>query len=238
MGCMARREKPGLGGAEVAQRRPQGGPGGVIQVGGGMEMPDAAPRPWTVEQFFEWQAGQKDRYELVGGFPVRMMAGARNVHDDIVVNLLAELRAQLRDSGCRPFTGDGSIETLKGQIRRPDTGVDCGRRDPNGMHAALPRMVAEVLSPTTRDFDTFEKLAEYRQVESIDSILVVEPNAPEIVLWSRGPEKAWVRHVIEGIDREVDLPGIGVTLALAEIYDGVEFPARPRLVRQDERDPG
>ena len=103
------------------------------------------------------------RGRLASGRPVRMMAGAPNVHDDTVVNLLGELRGRLRGSGCRPFTGDGSVETLPGQIRRPNAGADRGQRDPDGMKAALPRMVAEVLSPSTRDFDTFEKLAEYKQ---------------------------------------------------------------------------
>jgi Uma2 family endonuclease len=197
-------------------------------------MSDPALTPWTIDRFFVWQARQTDRYELVSGLPVRMMAGARNVHDDIVVNLLAELRSQLRGSGCRPFTGDGAIETLPGQIRRPDAGVDCGQRDPESMQAALPRMVAEVLSPNTRDFDTFEKLAEYKQVTSLAYIMVVEPNAPEVVVWSREPGRDWVRHVVEGLDREVDMPAIGVTLPLAELYDGVTFPVRPRLLRRDE----
>jgi Uma2 family endonuclease len=191
-------------------------------------------KPWTVDQFFEWQMRQTERYELVSGFPVRMVAGARNVHDDIVVNLLAELRGQLRGSGCRPFTGDGSIETLPGQIRRPDAGVDCGVRDPNGLRAASPRMVAEVLSPSSRDFDTFEKLTEYKQVRTLDYIMVVESNAPEVVVWSRDASRAWVRTVVEGLDREVDMPAISVTLPLAEIYDGVAFPVQPRLVRRDE----
>jgi Uma2 family endonuclease len=199
-----------------------------------MGMSDPAPKPWTVDQFFAWQERQTERYELVSGFPVRMMAGARNVHDDIVVNLLAELRGQLRGTGCRPFTGDGSIETLPGQIRRPDAGVDCRLRDPSGLKAALPRMVAEVLSPSTRDFDAFEKVAEYKQVESLDYIMVVEPNAPEVVVWSRNPSRAWTRQVIEGIGLAVDMPAIGVALPLAEIYDGVEFPSRLRLVRRDE----
>jgi Uma2 family endonuclease len=197
-------------------------------------MSDPMSHPWTVDQFFAWQSRQSERYELVSGFPVRMMAGARNVHNDIVINILAELRARLRGSGCHPFNGDGSIETLPGQIRRPDAGADCGQRDPNAFQAALPRMVAEVLSPTTRDFDTFEKLTEYKQVESLDYIVAVEPSAPEVVVWSRGQDRAWVRHIVEGIDHEVDMPAIGVTLPLAEIYDGVEFPARPRLVRMDE----
>ena len=197
-------------------------------------MSDPVSKPWTIDQFFAWQSRQTERYELVSGFPVRMMAGARNVHNDIVINILAELRARLRGSGCHPFNGDGSIETLPGQIRRPDAGADCGPRDPNAFQAAQPRMVAEAISPTTRDFDTFEKLTEYQQVDSLDYIVVVEPNAPEVVVWSRGQDRAWVRHIVEGIDRKVDMPAIGVTLPLAEIYDGVEFPARPRLVRMDE----
>ena len=99
-------------------------------------MTDAAPRRWTVEEFFAWQEGQSERYELVDGFPMRMMAGAKNVHDDIVVNMLAELRNQLRGGGCRPFTSDGSVETKPGQIRRPDT-ASRGRGGSLANHARL-----------------------------------------------------------------------------------------------------
>ena len=199
-------------------------------------MSDPALQPWTIERFFAWQSRQQDRYELVSGFPVRIMAGARNVHNDIVINLLGELRVRLRGTGCRPFNGDSSLETLPGQIRRPDAGVDCGQRDPNALKAATPRMVAEVLSPTTRDFDTFEKLAEYKQVATLDYIVVVEPNAPLVAVWSRG-QGSWVRHILEGLDAGVDMPAIGIALPLAEIYDGIEFPTGPRLVRMDETPP-
>jgi Uma2 family endonuclease len=195
-------------------------------------MAEPATRSWTVKEFFDWQAGQPGRYELVGGQPLRLQAGARNVHDDIVVNLLAELRRQLRGKPCRPFTADGAIETLPGQIRRPDAGVDCGQRDPNAHLAALPRLVAEVLSPTTRDFDTFEKLSEYQLVDSLAHILAIEPNAPVVVLWSRGAERGWARTVLDGLDLSADLPALGISLALAEMYDGVVFPAGPRLVRE------
>jgi len=199
-------------------------------------MSEPAQRRWTVEEFFAWQKDQPFRYELVGGFPVRLMAGATNVHDDIVVNLIAELREQLRGGGRRPFTGDGSIETRPGQIRRPDAGIDCGRRDPNATMAAEPRMVAEILSPSTRDFDTFEKLEEYKAVASLDYLLVIEPNAPEVVMWSRAADRTWERRLVQGLDQELDMPDVGVRLAMSAVYDGIEFPPRPRLV-PDEREP-
>jgi len=190
---------------------------------------ETAQRLWSVDEFFAWQEKQPDRYELVDGFPLRMMAGAKNVHDDIVVNVLSELRG----SGCRPFTADGSVETKPGQIRRPDIGVDCGRRDPNGTKANSPRVVVEVLSPTTRDFDTIGKLDEYKIIETLERILVIEPNAAEIIVWVRGTDRSWRKSLHKGLDQEVDMPEIGVTLSLAEVYDGVEFPSRPRLVADD-----
>jgi Uma2 family endonuclease len=193
-------------------------------------MTETSRRGWNVDEFFAWQETQAERYELVDGFPLRLMAGARNVHDDIVVNVLAELRNQLRGTGCRPFTGDGSVETEPGQIRRPDIGVDCGHRDPNGLKASSPRLIAEVLSPTTGDFDTIGKLEEYKTIATLDRILIVEPNAPEVVVWSREADRTWRKSIGSGFDARIDMPEIGVTLALADIYDGVEFPPTPRLV--------
>jgi Uma2 family endonuclease len=190
-------------------------------------MSDTVPKPWSINQFFAWQCRQQERYERVGGFPLRMMAGAPNVHNDIVINILGERRSRLRGSFCHPFNGDSSIETIPGQIRRPDAGVDCGPRDPNALKAAQPRMVAQVLSPRTRDFDTFEKLDQYKHVESLDTIMFVEPNAPEVAVWSRAADRTWLRQDIVGLQAAIDLPTIGITLPLTEILRRRRIPGRP-----------
>ena len=191
-------------------------------------MAQTALKPWTLDDFFAWQERQADRHELVDGQPTAM-AGTSNRHDDIVVNLLAELRNQLRGKPCRPFTGDGAVETYPGQIRRPDAGVDYGRRDPGGYVAAEVKLVGEVLSPSTRDFDTFGKIAEYKSVESLDHILIVEPNAAEIVLWSRGEDRAWADRTIAGLSERCEMPSLGIVLRLADLYDGVDFPPTVRF---------
>jgi Uma2 family endonuclease len=191
----------------------------------------AVEEPWTVEQFFDWQALQPDRYEPVGGYPVRIMAGARNAHGAVVVNVIAELRDKLRGKPCRPFSGDSAVETLPGQIRRPDAGVDCGPREPNGLKATAPSLVVEVLAPNTRDFDAFDKCEEYKTVASITYILLIEPNAPEVVMWSRRADKTWARQSFVGLEAELDMATLGISLATADIYADVDFPAGPRLVQ-------
>ena len=166
-------------------------------------------KKWTIDEFFLWQERQGSRFELVDGFPHKLMKGARNVHNDIVINVLSELRNQLRTSGCNPFPGECSVETLPGQIRRPDIGVECGPRDPNAYIAKNPCLIAEVLSPSTRDFDTYGKLNEYKRIEPLKYILIIEPNSPEILVWSKDIGGEWSSAAFDNLNDVIDLPAIG-----------------------------
>ena len=187
-------------------------------------------RIWSVAEFFAWVELQPDRYELVDGQPLKMMSGAKNVHDDIAVNLIVLLGNRLRGRGCRPFTGDGSLETRPGQIRRPDVGVDCGPRDPNATMAALPKLVIEAPSPNECDFDSFRKREEYKGVASVDYILLVEPNEPIVAFWSRDPTRQWTERRVRGLEETIEISELAIALNLGAIYEAVEFPVVPRLV--------
>jgi Uma2 family endonuclease len=103
------------------------------------------------------------------------------------------------------------------------------------MVADTPRLVAEVLSPTTRDFDTFGKLDEYKRIGSLQWILLIEPNAPEVTAWSRDGSKQWVKKVFENLAEEISMPELGIELSLNAIYEGVSFPLTPRLVPDGHR---
>ena len=97
-------------------------------------MLDKAPRRMTPEEFYAWQEPMDEKYELVDGYPVprcpdiEMMTGASKRHDRIVLNVLAELRNQLRGKACHGSTSDTAVRTSRGR-RRPDAGVECGERD-------------------------------------------------------------------------------------------------------------
>ena len=190
-------------------------------------------RPWSLEEFFSWQERQDERYELVNGRPLKLMAGAKNVHDDIVMNFAMALGPQARRSGCRPFSGDGAVETYPGQIRRPDFGVDCGRRDREGYTAAAPRLVVEVLSPSTRDLPTIRKVEDYKSLPGLDYILLVEPNTPEVRVWSRDEAREWRETEVTDLEAAIPLPSLSATLEMRAIYEGVEFPPKGRLLFPD-----
>jgi Uma2 family endonuclease len=182
------------------------------------------------EEFFAWLVHQERRHELVNGEAV-MMAGADARHDTIVFNVLLGLGNRLRGKPCRPFTADTAIRIPVGNIRYPDASVDCGKRADRDMTATAPTVVFEVASPSTRAFDREDKLAEYQSVATMRHIVLIDTEEPEARLYSRGPDDFWTVDRIDGVDASIPLPAIDVDLPLIEIYDGVEFRPRPRLIR-------
>ncbi len=196
------------------------------------------PRRWTEEEFFAWLERQETKYELVDGQPVPRrapdpvtgMVGATQRHDRVAVNLLVALAGRLRGSPCRPGTSDTAIRIPGRNIRYPDVAVDCGRFQDAERAATEPVLVAEVLSPSTRDFDQTEKLEEYRTVPTLRHILVIDPMQPRLLLHTRGAEGHWSAERIAGPDAVAALPALGIELPLAELYEGLSFAPLPRVV--------
>jgi Uma2 family endonuclease len=181
------------------------------------------------EEFFAWVAGQEERYELVDG-EVVMMAGAGRRHDHIVVNLITAVNLQTRGGPCQTFTGDTYVSTSPSSRRMPDLGIDCGTPDEASLMADKPTLVVEVLSPTTAGFDVTVKLAEYQSIASLDYILFVDTESPKAHLYSRGDDRVWMDTVVVGLDASVELAKLNVSLELKDVFAGLSFRMKPRLV--------
>ena len=134
----------------------------------------------TAEDFLRWAQDREGRFEFVDGQILRLQAGTVSKHDRAVVNGIAALKNRLRGKPCRTFTADFAVRTAQNRIRRPDVGVDCGRQERRDLAAREPVLVVEVLSPSTRDLDRSVEILEYQAVETLKTILYVEPNQPEI----------------------------------------------------------
>ena len=128
------------------------------------------------------------------------------------------------------MTQDTAIKITEANIRRPDVTINCGPRTDNAFHAGEPRIVFEVLSPSTRDFDEDRKREEYKRVVSIRYIVLVDPDTPEVIVFERAGDGAWASRTHKGLDDEIKFVDPGFSLPLAEIYRGLSFRPRPTLV--------
>lgn len=195
-----------------------------------LDMAEPQLRRMTADEFFAWQERQEQAYELVEGMPVlrfRMMTGATQAHDRVVVNIIISLGNQLRAGPCRPSTSDLSVRIPAGNIRRPDVTVECGQGNKRDMAVTEPRVVIEVLSPSTMSFDRFRKLPEYQTVATISHILLVDTEAPRLDMWSRDAAGGWAQAKLDGLDATVELPAVGASLSLADVFEGLTFESDP-----------
>jgi Uma2 family endonuclease len=194
-----------------------------------MAMSERVARKLTEAEFFDWLVRQERRHELVNG-EVFMMAGADRRHDRIVVNTIIALGLQLRGKRCRANSADTAVRIPRGNIRFPDVSVDCGQPDERSMVAAEPTVVIEVLSPSTRAFDREDKLEEYKTVESLRHILLIDPDEPAARIYTRDGGAGWATAPVEGLEAAIELPAVSAILKMADVYDAVVFTPRPRLV--------
>ncbi|MFT3729786.1 MAG: Uma2 family endonuclease [Terricaulis sp.] len=190
-------------------------------------MADSA-RKMTVDAFLDWCTRQEDeRYEFVDGMPV-LMVGATDQHDQIVVNLIGELRARLKGTPCAPRTADQAVKTKSDQrVRRPDVLVDCGPRPPKGLYSQTPTVVFEVLSPSTENVTFSSKLDEYKGIASMRHVVLLDQNKPFLLHYARAANDSWTEMELAGVEAVLELDAIGVMLPLSEIYADVSFEAAP-----------
>ena len=193
-------------------------------------MSHAFERNMTADEFLRWAQDREGRFEFVDGHLLRMQAGAVSQHDRVVVNLIAALKNRLRGKPCRTFTADFAVRTAQNRIRRPDVGVDCGKQELRDLVAREPVLVVEVFSPSTRDLDRSVKILEYQAVDTLRTILYVEPNQPEVYVFERGDDGEWADRVVRGLSETVPVPALDLTLPLADVFEDVEFSSSPFLI--------
>ena len=180
----------------------------------------------TPEEFPAWQMRQDKLYEFVDDLPLlplKMMAGATQRHDRVVINAIGRLVNQLRGKPCRPMTSDVAVLIPEGNFHGPDITVECGTpASDRELTAADPRVVMEVLSPSTLSFDRFRKLEEYKTMPDLKVILLIDTEVPQVAVHRRDGER-WRVDTLVGLDHIIDLAEIGAALPLRDPYKGVGF---------------
>ena len=183
----------------------------------------------SAEAFLDWVEKQSERFELVEGVPIRLMAGARQSHNVATSNILVALAPSAKAMGSRTTSSDTAVRTGPSGVRYPDVVVDCGPPDPSAKAATRPTVVVEVSSPGTLADDLTDKMDEYRAHDDIRVIMLVEPDVVFVKVYRRETHGRWTVERYDGLDQTVELPEVNATVSLRDIYDTLEPKSRPRL---------
>jgi Uma2 family endonuclease len=81
-----------------------------------------------------------------------------------------------------------------------------------------PKIIVEILSPSTRDFDKSEKLADYKKLQSVEQIIFVEQKEVYVQTYIKESQNRWLNLDFFSLDEGVPIVGKAETLALKDIY--------------------
>lgn len=177
----------------------------------------------TLDDFLRWENAQPDKHEFHRG-DVFAMVGGRRVHGVVITNLSAALRSALRGSPCRVFSEGMKVQPADDTILYPDLCVTCDAADLRAeMIFRAPKLVIEVLSPSTQAYDRSLKFALYRQMASLQEYALVDPDSRRSEVFRIGADGLWVLHDMS--DRPaLELASVGCAVPMTDVFDGVEPP--------------
>ena len=181
--------------------------------------------PMTVEAFLDWleTRPETERWELIEGEPVQMMAPTTLAHAVIKDNVVAALRSAFAAHGpgrpCRVVSDGPAVSRADddGNFYQPDAVVTCAAGiDPTVLTVPDPVVIVEILSPSTRNRDLTDKMQGYFALPSVQHYLLIEQRK-RLIIHMRRTAAARIETTFHTEGR-IDLDPPGVALPLDDVY--------------------
>jgi Uma2 family endonuclease len=174
---------------------------------------------FTPEQYLAWEREQPEKHEYLDG-EVFAMAGASRRHNLLVANVITRLTLQLANGRCEAYPSDLRVHIPStGLYTYPDVSVVCEQPeflDETSDTLLNPRVLVEVLSSSTEDYDRGKKFMLYRSISSLQDYLLIASDRVYIDHYAHQADGSWVLREAHAGGR-VAL-SIGCTLEVDELY--------------------
>ncbi|HYT34411.1 MAG TPA: Uma2 family endonuclease [Ktedonobacteraceae bacterium] len=180
----------------------------------------------SLEEYLELDRNSLDaRYEFIDGI-VTMLAGGTTNHSRISVNVVSYLHAALRGSPCQVFNSDLRISISRTRYVLPDASVSCDPHDLAEESDIIysPRVIIEVLSPSTEATDRGKKFRYYQSCPSIQEYVLISTQEQAVDVYRRATNNLWTLHPF-GPGDEVELKSIDASIPIDALYENVILPS-------------
>jgi len=181
---------------------------------------------YSIEEYIDLEKSAIERHEYING-AIRPMAGGSPRHNTIKVNLIITLGLALKNTSYRVFDSDQRLwipETSR--FTYPDVTVvqePIIVSDQDETALTNPLLITEVLSESTRNYDRSEKFVNYRSLPSFQEYLLIEQDRVQIEQQIKQDDHHWLLTLHDDINRKIALGSIGVEVAIADLYNRIEF---------------
>jgi Uma2 family endonuclease len=181
----------------------------------------------TVEEYLRLERDALDKHEFHDG-EILAMSGGTVRHSLISMNVGREIGIGLKGKPCRNYDSNLRVRATTYRYLYPDNTVIWGPveydpADPYGETVTNPKVIVEVLSPSTERYDRTIKFDLYRKIVALEEYVLIYQSEPRIEIFARKSDGTWSIDVAAGMSATAKLRSINVDLPLPDAYANVEF---------------
>jgi Uma2 family endonuclease len=169
------------------------------------------------EDYLEGELHSEIKHEYVAGH-IYAMSGASRAHNRISLNCSYLLQTGLSSTPCDVYVSDVKVRVEAADaFYYPDVVVGCEPKDNNQYYLTQPKIIIEVLSPSTAQIDKREKLLSYKTIDSLQEYIIIAQDKCEIMLYERIDIKNWNLTIL-GKNDKFKLESIDLEIVVSDIY--------------------
>ena len=181
----------------------------------------------SVEEYLSFERDADVRHEYIDG-EIFEMAGKSLSHSRICMNLGAGAQTKLKGSNCEALSPNMKVRTSTASLfSYPDMTVVCGEpvmHDDKKDVLTNPKVIFEVLSPSTENYDRTTKFQRYRMGnDTLTDYILVSQGAPYVEHYCKQDDGNWTYYCFSQMSDVLTIGSIGIGIDLREIYDRVLF---------------
>ena len=201
---------------------------GIGNLSSAIIRPMGLPQPihkMTAQEFSAWELDEPERHEFFRGevFRVFGMGGAQREHVRVSGNCYSAIDRHLGGTPCQAFMADMKIRVeATGDMFYPDVLVTCNPRDLTAsLEMQHPKLIIEVLSPSTATFDRGDKFLTYRRIDALEEYALVDPHTKSFEVYRKQANRVdWLLSPGR-FDEGLVLQSIDLTIPTAVLFKNV-----------------
>ena len=179
----------------------------------------------TAQEFIAWELDRPGRHEFFRGEVIKVFGeeGARREHVTVMGNIGVALNDHLRGTANHPFMAQMRVHVrATGDMFYPDVLVTCNPRDlVASLEMQHPKLIVEVLSPSTATFDRGDKFLTYRRIEALEEYALVDPHTKSFEVYRKQANGTdWLLSPGR-FDDDLVLESIALTIPTAVLFKNV-----------------
>lgn len=179
----------------------------------------------SLVDFLAWEESQPQRHEFFRGETFAMVGGTAR-HNRVILNLARRIGDHLDGSSCQVFAENMKVQIAEG-VLYPDVMVTCGKSEAGDEQMVSdPKLIIEVLSPSTRGYDKRDKFILYRSLPSLREYALIDPAKREVEVFTQAEGGAWLL-TDQTADKFLSFASIDCKISMELVFKGVEREKMP-----------